>query len=28
MPVMVLAPRESDTEPGVNYEKILGNIQR
>jgi glutamine---fructose-6-phosphate transaminase (isomerizing) len=27
MPVMVLAPRESDTEPGVNYEKILGNIQ-
>src|SRR5437016_1342544 len=27
MPVMVLAPRDSDTEPGVNYEKILGNIQ-
>src|SRR2546423_4126629 len=27
MPVMVLAPRESETEPGVNYEKILGNIQ-
>jgi len=27
MPVMVLAPRESDTAPGVNYEKILGNIQ-
>jgi glucosamine--fructose-6-phosphate aminotransferase (isomerizing) len=27
MPVMVLAPRESETDPGVNYEKILGNIQ-
>jgi glucosamine--fructose-6-phosphate aminotransferase (isomerizing) len=27
MPVMVLAPRDSATEPGVNYEKILGNIQ-
>ncbi|TMA27937.1 MAG: glutamine--fructose-6-phosphate transaminase (isomerizing) [Deltaproteobacteria bacterium] len=26
MPVMVLAPRDSATEPGVNYEKILGNI--
>jgi glucosamine--fructose-6-phosphate aminotransferase (isomerizing) len=23
---MVLAPRESETDPGVNYEKILGNI--
>jgi len=27
MPVMVLAPRDSDAEAGVNYEKILGNIQ-
>ena len=27
MPVMVLAPRDSHGEPGVNYEKILGNIQ-
>jgi glucosamine--fructose-6-phosphate aminotransferase (isomerizing) len=27
MPVMVLAPRDSANEPGVNYEKILGNIQ-
>src|SRR6266436_1438784 len=27
MPVMVLAPRDSSTEAGVNYEKILGNIQ-
>src|SRR6266851_43133 len=27
MPVMVLAPRDSETNPGVNYEKILGNIQ-
>ncbi|MFL5399952.1 MAG: glutamine--fructose-6-phosphate transaminase (isomerizing) [Myxococcales bacterium] len=27
MPVMVLAPRDSASEPGVNYEKILGNIQ-
>src|SRR5438128_2046057 len=27
MPVMVLAPRDSATEAGVNYEKILGNIQ-
>jgi glucosamine--fructose-6-phosphate aminotransferase (isomerizing) len=27
MPVMVLAPRDSDREAGVNYEKILGNIQ-
>jgi len=27
MPVMVLAPRDADGEPGVNYEKILGNIQ-
>src|SRR5256886_791832 len=27
MPVMVLAPRDSAAEPGVNYEKILGNIQ-
>ena len=27
MPVMVLAPRDSESEPGVNYEKILGNIQ-
>src|SRR5438105_2549716 len=27
MPVMVLAPRDSDEEAGVNYEKILGNIQ-
>src|SRR2546429_394257 len=27
MPVMVLAPRDSSAEPGVNYEKILGNIQ-
>src|SRR5205814_6924046 len=27
MPVMVLAPRDSDSERGVNYEKILGNIQ-
>src|SRR3954468_15570854 len=27
MPVMVLAPRDSAGEPGVNYEKILGNIQ-
>ena len=27
MPVMVLAPRDSATDAGVNYEKILGNIQ-
>ena len=27
MPVMVLAPLDSESEPGVNYEKILGNIQ-
>src|SRR3954469_15423278 len=27
MPVMVLAPRDSATEAGVNYEKILGNLQ-
>src|SRR5438067_7730396 len=27
MPVMVLAPRDSASEAGVNYEKILGNIQ-
>jgi glutamine---fructose-6-phosphate transaminase (isomerizing) len=27
MPVMVLAPRDAAGEPGVNYEKILGNIQ-
>ena len=27
MPVMVLAPRDSAREAGVNYEKILGNIQ-
>jgi glucosamine--fructose-6-phosphate aminotransferase (isomerizing) len=27
MPVMVLAPRDADGEAGVNYEKILGNIQ-
>jgi len=27
MPVMVLAPRDSEAEAGVNYEKILGNIQ-
>jgi glucosamine--fructose-6-phosphate aminotransferase (isomerizing) len=27
MPVMVLAPRDSASHPGVNYEKILGNIQ-
>jgi len=27
MPVMVLAPRDSEHEAGVNYEKILGNIQ-
>jgi glutamine---fructose-6-phosphate transaminase (isomerizing) len=27
MPVMVLAPRDSAHERGVNYEKILGNIQ-
>jgi len=27
MPVMVLAPRDSAAEAGVNYEKILGNIQ-
>jgi len=27
MPVMVLAPRDSEGEPGANYEKILGNIQ-
>jgi glucosamine--fructose-6-phosphate aminotransferase (isomerizing) len=27
MPVMVLAPRDSAAEPGVNYEKILGNLQ-
>ncbi len=27
MPVMVLAPRDSAEEAGVNYEKILGNIQ-
>lgn len=27
MPVIVLAPRDSATEPGVNYEKILGNLQ-
>src|SRR3954467_11457626 len=27
MPVIVLAPRDSAAEPGVNYEKILGNLQ-
>src|SRR5467141_4533873 len=27
MPVMVMAPRDSAQEAGVNYEKILGNIQ-
>ena len=27
MPVMVLAPRDSAAEAGVNYEKILGNLQ-
>ena len=27
MPVMVMAPRDSATDAGVNYEKILGNIQ-
>jgi glucosamine--fructose-6-phosphate aminotransferase (isomerizing) len=27
MPVMVLAPRDSAEEAGVNYEKILGNLQ-
>ena len=27
MPVMVLAPRDSDEDAGVNYEKILGNMQ-
>src|SRR5438477_286940 len=27
MPVMVLAPRDSSAEAGVNYEKILGNLQ-
>jgi glucosamine--fructose-6-phosphate aminotransferase (isomerizing) len=27
MPVMVLAPRDSAQEAGVNYEKILGNMQ-
>ena len=27
MPVMVLAPRDSASDAGVNYEKILGNIQ-
>ncbi|HXN82469.1 MAG TPA: glutamine--fructose-6-phosphate transaminase (isomerizing) [Myxococcales bacterium] len=27
MPVMVLAPRDSGKDPGVNYEKILGNVQ-
>ncbi len=27
MPVMVLAVRDSATEAGVNYEKILGNLQ-
>jgi glucosamine--fructose-6-phosphate aminotransferase (isomerizing) len=27
MPVMVMAPRDSAAEAGVNYEKILGNIQ-
>ena len=27
MPVMVLAPRDSATDAGVNYEKILGNLQ-
>jgi glucosamine--fructose-6-phosphate aminotransferase (isomerizing) len=27
MPVMVLAPRDSAHEAGVNYEKILGNMQ-
>ncbi len=27
MPVVVMAPRDSAAEAGVNYEKILGNIQ-
>jgi glutamine---fructose-6-phosphate transaminase (isomerizing) len=27
MPVMILAPRDSATDAGVNYEKILGNLQ-
>jgi glucosamine--fructose-6-phosphate aminotransferase (isomerizing) len=27
MPVMVLAPRDPATDAGVNYEKILGNLQ-
>jgi glucosamine--fructose-6-phosphate aminotransferase (isomerizing) len=27
MPVIVLAPRDSQAEAGVNYEKILGNLQ-
>ncbi|GAC1551447.1 MAG: hypothetical protein NVS2B9_17280 [Myxococcales bacterium] len=27
MPVMVLAPRDSAEDAGVNYEKILGNVQ-
>jgi glutamine---fructose-6-phosphate transaminase (isomerizing) len=27
MPVIVLAPRDSASEAGVNYEKILGNLQ-
>jgi glucosamine--fructose-6-phosphate aminotransferase (isomerizing) len=27
MPVIVLAPRDSAAEAGVNYEKILGNLQ-
>ena len=27
MPVMILAPRDSATNAGVNYEKILGNLQ-
>ena len=27
MPVMVLAPRDSDADAGVNYEKIMGNLQ-
>ena len=27
MPVMILAPRDSASDAGVNYEKILGNLQ-
>src|SRR6202007_1502125 len=27
MPVVVLAPRDASVEAGVNYEKILGNLQ-